>query len=187
LPNSGVSGGVNYFKSLRYYLHFSCIYENNKNSFGLFSNAELPVSLVSQNAFSPKKFHMDEDLIVFIIDENRSFGLLQKIFNSRLKTSMQVRLIDVSAFESSDTWKLALMGIAFDLNDDVFLYSHDIETNIFYIWEVYKIDPKRELIILNHGNWSASDGLKLTKEIKWKRRRDLQVHFTFTFNNFYVG
>jgi hypothetical protein len=133
---------------------------------------------------------MDEDLIVFIIDENvviRSVAMLQKIFNSRLRTSVQVWLIDVSAFESSDTWKLALMGIPFDLNDDVFLYSHDNDTNMFHIWEVYKIDPKCELIILNHGNWSASDGLKLTKDKKWNRRKNLLVNSTYLFNNFYVG
>jgi hypothetical protein len=133
---------------------------------------------------------MNEDLIVFIIDENEVIGsmlMLQKIFNSRLRTSVQVWLIDVSAFESSNNWKLALMGIQFDLNDDVFLYSHDNETNIFHIWEVYKIDTKCELIILNHGNWSASDGLKLTKEIKWIRRRDLHVNSTSTFNNFKIG
>jgi hypothetical protein len=133
---------------------------------------------------------MDEDLIVFVIDENDLIGsvlMLQKIFNSRLRTSVQVWLIDVSAFESSDKWKLALMGIQFDLNDDVFFYSHDKDTNIFHIWEVYKIDPKHELIILNHGNWSASDGLKLTNDNKWKRRSDLQVKCTFSFNNISVG
>jgi hypothetical protein len=150
----------------------------------------LPVSIVPQHAFALQNVPTDEDLIVFIIDENDVIGsmlLLQKIFNSRLRTSVQVWLIDVSAFESSDNWKLALMGIHFDLNDDVFLYSHDNDTNIFHIWEVYKIDPKCELIIINHGNWSASEGLKLTKDKKWIRRRDLQVNCTSTFNNFKVG
>jgi hypothetical protein len=112
------------------------------NYFGLFSNARLPASLVPQHAFAPQNVLMDEDLIVFIIDENDVIGsvlMLQKIFNSRLRTSVQVWLIDISAFESSDKWKLALMGIQFDLNDDVFLFSHDIESNIYHIWEVYKI------------------------------------------------
>jgi hypothetical protein len=161
-----------------------------KNYFGLFSNAELPVSFVPQHAFAPQNVQMDEDLIVFIIDANdviHSVGLLQNIFNSRLRTSVEVWLIDVRTFESSDSWKLALNGIPFDLNDDVFVFSHDNETNILHIWEVYKIDPKRDLIIFNHGNWSASDGLKLTKDKKWNRRRDLQVNCTSTFNNFYVG
>jgi hypothetical protein len=146
----------------------------------------LPVSLVPQHAFAPH-VQMDEDLIVFIIDENDVIGsvlMLQKIFNSRLRTSMQVWLIDVSALESFNSWKLAVTGIPFDLNDDVFCYSRDNDTNIVQIWEVYKIDPKHELIILNHGNWSASDCLKLTKDKKWIRRRDLQVNCTFTFNNF---
>jgi hypothetical protein len=131
---------------------------------------------------------MDEDLIVFVIDENDAIGsvlMLQKIFNNRLRTSVEVWLIDISAFESSNNWKLALNGILFDLNDDVLIYSHDNDTNIFHVWEVYKTDPKCELIILNHGNWSASDGLKLTKDKKWKRRRDLQVNCTFTVNTFF--
>jgi hypothetical protein len=122
---------------------------------------------------------MDEDLIVFIINANdviRSVEMLQIIFNSRLRTSVEVWLIGIRAFKSSDNWKLALMSLQSDLNDDVFIYSHDIDTNIFHIWEVYEIDPKRYLIILNHGNWSASDGLKLTKDKKWNRRRDLQVN-----------
>jgi hypothetical protein len=146
-----------------------------------FSNAEMPVSIVTPHAFELQKIIKDKELIVFIIDENDVIGsvlMLENIFNSRLRTSVQVWLIDVSAFESRDNWKLALMGIQFDLNDDVFLYSHDHETNIFHIWEVYKIDLKRELNILNHGNWSASDGLKLTKDKKWNRRRDLQVNCT---------
>jgi hypothetical protein len=133
---------------------------------------------------------MDEDLIVFIINENDVIGsvlMLQNIFNSRLRTSMQVWLIDVSALESTDNFKHDLMGIQFDLNDDVLLYAHDIESNIFHIWEVYKIDPKCELIILKHGKWSASNGLKLTKDKKWKRRRDLQVYCTFILNNFLVA
>jgi hypothetical protein len=133
---------------------------------------------------------MDEDLIVFIINANdviRSVEMLQIIFNSRLRTSVEVWLIGIRAFKSSDNWKLALMSLQSDLNDDVFIYSHDNDTNIFHIWEVYEIDPKRYLIILNHGNWSASDGLKLTKDKKWNRRRDLQVNCTSTFNNFYVG
>jgi hypothetical protein len=158
----------------------------NKNVFGLFSNAELPVSLVTQYAFKPHEFLMDEDLIVFIVDENDVVGsvkMLRKIFNSRLRTSVQVWLIDVRAFETSDNWKLALMGIPFDFNDDVFLFSQDNETNIFHIWEVYKIDPNCELIILKHGNWSTSDGLKLTKDNKWRRRQDLQVNCTFTFSS----
>jgi hypothetical protein len=140
--------------------------------------------------YAPKNVLMDEDLIVFIIDANDvicSVGMLQKIFNSRLRTGVEVWLIDVRAFESSEKWKLALHAIPFDLNDDVFLYSHDNETNIFHIWEVYKIDPKCELVILNHGNWSASDGLKSTKDKKWNRRKDLLVNSTFSFNNFYVG
>jgi hypothetical protein len=160
----------------------------NKIYFGLFSNVELPASLVPQHAFAPKNVLMDEDLIVFIIDENDVTGsvlMLQKIFNSRLRTSVQVWLIDVSALESTDNFKHDLMAQPFDLNDDVFLYSHDIESNTFHIWEVYKIDPNCELIILNHGNWSASDGLKLTKDKKLKRRRDLQVNCTITFNNFF--
>jgi hypothetical protein len=159
----------------------------NKNYFGLLSNAELPISLVPQQVFAPQNVIMDEDLIVFIIDENdviRSVGILQKIFNSRLRSVQQVWLIDVSALESTYNFKRDLMGIPFDLNDDVFLYLHDIESNIFHIWEVYKLDPKCELIILNHGNWSTSDGLKLTKDKKWNRRRDLQVNCTFSFNNF---
>jgi hypothetical protein len=137
--------------------------------------------------FATQNVVMDEDLIVFIIDENGSVLMLQKIFNSRIRTSGHVWLIDVSAFESSDTWKLALMDIPFYLNENVFLYSQDNDTNIFHIWEVYKIDPKCELIILKHGNWSASNGLNLTKDNKWKRRTDLQVNCTFTLNNFYVG
>jgi hypothetical protein len=143
------------------------------------------------NVFAPQNVPLDEDLIVFIIDENDVIGsvlmLQNSFYNRQIRTSVEVWLIDVRAFESRDTWKLALMGIPFNLNDDVFLYSHDNETNIFHIWEVYKIDPKCQMIILNHGNWSTSDGLKLTKEEKWKRRRNLQVDYTFTFYNFKVG
>jgi hypothetical protein len=89
---------------------------------------------------------------------------------------MDFWLIDVSAFESEDKFKVDLMVIPFDFNDDVFFYTHDAnDENIIYVWEVYKIDSDGELIIWNHGNWSVTDGLMTNKEEKWKRRSDLQV------------
>jgi hypothetical protein len=65
-----------------------------------------------------------------------------------------------------------LIGIPFDMNDDVFLYSYDDNnSNLVHIWEVYKIDSFGELIILNHGNWSDLEGLlTFTNEKKWKSR-----------------
>jgi hypothetical protein len=119
----------------------------------------------------------DEDMVVFIIDDNNvtgSVAILQKMFSNRLNTSAEFWLIDVGAFESEDELKAELTDMTFDLNDDVFLYSHD--KDIIYIWEVYKINSVGELIILNHGNWSVADGLMTKKENKWKRRLDLQVN-----------
>jgi hypothetical protein len=112
----------------------------------------------------------DEDMVVFIIDDNNvtgSVAILQKMFSNRLNTSAEFWLIDVGAFESEDELKAELTDMTFDL-------THD--KDIIYIWEVYKINSVGELIILNHGNWSVADGLMTKKENKWKRRLDLQVN-----------
>jgi hypothetical protein len=150
-----------------------------KNSF-VFSYCDLSSCLHHQD--TPKLKLRNKDLVVFIIDEIdtvTSISILKNIFSQRLQTNLEFWLIDISALASNnDTLNVEIMqDIHFDLNDDIFFYSHTYDTaNIINIWEVYKIDPFGKLIISNHAKWSANKGLRLRQNVqKWERRSDLQV------------
>jgi hypothetical protein len=151
-----------------------------KKTLSTISYGGLSVCLHRQD--KPKLKLRNEDLVVFIIDENdtaTSISILKNIFSQGLRTNLEFWLIDISALASdTDTLNVEIMqDIHFDLNDDIFFYSHTYDTaNIINIWEVYKIDPFGKLIISNHAKWSAKKGLRLQQNVqKWERRSDLQV------------
>jgi hypothetical protein len=142
------------------------------------------VSACLHNQVSPNIKLRNDDLVVYLIDEidiATSVSILKTIFSQRLRTNLEFWLIDISALAYNDTDTTLLVEIMqdihFDLNDDIFFYSHTYDTtNIINIWEVYKIDPFGKLIISNHAKWSANTGLRLQQNVqKWKRRSDLQV------------
>jgi hypothetical protein len=139
------------------------------------------MSVCLDNQDSPKLKLRSNDLVLYIIDENNtatSVSILKNIFSQRLRTNLEFWLIDIRALASNNgTLNVENMqDIHFDLNDDIFFYLHNYDTNIINIWEVYKIDPYGKLIISNHAKWSANKGLRLQQNVpKWKRRSDLQV------------
>jgi hypothetical protein len=143
--------------------------------FKSFSNDQVPVLLNHQDKMT-REIRTNEDLHVFILDgSNSSVFILKEIFLARLRTNKEFWLIDVSHYETiENATEEAFEDIFLDIDDDVFLYS-SIGKAMINIWEVYKIDPYQELKLLYHGSWSSLDGLMLTKEVKWSRRRDLQV------------
>ena len=68
----------------------------------------------------------------------------------------------------------------FPLDDDLFLYhSGTPKSNGFMeslkIWEFYEIHPSMPRKIIPYGNWTVNEGLKLSKDDKWIRRRNLEV------------
>jgi anti-anti-sigma regulatory factor len=146
----------------------------------VFSYGDLLVSLHKQD--SPNINLINGDLVVYIIDENdtvTSVSILKNIFSQRVGTNVECWLIDISALASdNDSLNVeSMQDIHFDLNDDIFFYLHNYDTNVITIWEVYKIDPFGKLIISIHAKWSANTGLRLQQNVqKWKRRSDLQVY-----------
>jgi hypothetical protein len=154
------------------------------------------VCLHSQDSHNIKL--RNNDLVVFIIDENdtaTSVSILKKMISQRLRTNLEFWLIDISwtlaskTKSSIDSQSVEIMqDIHFDFNDDIFFYSHNYDTNITNVWEVYKIDPLGKLIITNHAKWSATNGLKFQQNVqKWRRRSDLQVKLNhLTLINYYL-
>ena len=70
------------------------------------------------------------------------------------------------------------------LDDDLFLYSSNYKTNnrtkdFVELWEYYEIHPSKPRKILSYGSWTPIGGLKLSKEEKWIRRRNLEVKAFF--------
>ena len=57
-----------------------------------------------------------------------------------------------------------------DIDDDIYAYEYVNESEIL-LWEIYKIDPKSEqIMVLPHGKWTVNNGLEISSENKWKRR-----------------
>jgi WD40 repeat protein len=142
------------------------------------------VCLHSQDSHNIKL--RNNDLVVFIIDENdtaTSVSILKNMISQRLRTNLEFWLIEISwtlpskTKSSIDSLSVEILqNMHLDFNDDIFFYSHNYDTNITNVWEVYKIDPLGKLIITNHAKWSATNGLKFQQNVqKWRRRSDLQV------------
>ena len=68
---------------------------------------------------------------------------------------------------------LDLKDLQLDLDDDLFLYSPSNE--YWSIWEFYEIHETRPKKILYYGNWHLKEGLSITNEDKWVRRKNLEV------------
>ena len=68
------------------------------------------------------------------------------------------------------------------LDDDLYLYSSNEKINngikgTTKIWEFYEIHPSITRKILPYGSWEPIEGLKLSKDDKWIRRKNLEVIF----------
>ena len=68
------------------------------------------------------------------------------------------------------------------LDDDLYLYSSNKKINngtkeSVKIWEFYEIHPSKPRKILPYGSWRPNEGLNLSKDEKWVRRRNLEVIF----------
>ena len=59
-----------------------------------------------------------------------------------------------------------------DFNDDFIVALNHNDGQVF-LWELYKIGSVMPIQNINVGLWTAFDGLKFTKSLKWVRRSDL--------------
>ena len=114
-------------------------------------------------------------------------AIVKAAFKERLRTDKDTWLIDVTPLNRDEK---AIQGffkdVMLDIDDDVFAFhvnnnsnnnNNNNNNNNIDIYEVYKIDPESDLVIVkSHGKWSKSGGFEVDPENKWKRRSDFRGH-----------
>jgi hypothetical protein len=122
---------------------------------------------------------MADGLHIFILDEqnvNTGLIVLQNLLSSRTRLSQEIWLIDITALNYINVAFEKMSAFPLDINDDIFFFKYDPTSySIIDIWEVYKIHPSLDLVVMEYGNWTESGGLSSTNVEKWNRRKDLQV------------
>jgi hypothetical protein len=124
---------------------------------------------------------MANGLHVFILDEqnvNADLIVLENILSSRTRLSQEIWLIDITALNDISVATEKMSDLPLKFNDDIFFFKYDGPTSysiIIDIWEVYKIHPSLDLIIMEYGNWTESGQLSSSNVAKWNRRKDLLV------------
>ena len=69
-----------------------------------------------------------------------------------------------------------LQNLPLDLDDDLFLYTTSMNhLTELSIWEFYEIHSSLPRKLNFYGNWNNNDGLNVSREIKWSRRKNLEV------------
>ena len=154
----------------------------------------IPTSYLSQ-AFhyhnnSSMNWNIDENLKVFVPDESdpeKSINIFMELYSSRSRSDQEYWLLDISLWTSPYKVMSKLNNLSLDLDDDLYFYSYksqpvditltttDLNLNI---WEFYEIHPSRPRKLKEYGKWN-SNGLDLSQETKWIRRRNLEVNIKY--------
>ena len=126
---------------------------------------------------------LNDDLHVFIPNTSdliHSFDIFINLFSLRKKWDQEFWLIDVSGPKSIDNTIEYLQNLQLDLDDNLFLYKYDNkpmkEINIMEYYEIHSSHPRK---LRFYGNWNQISGLKVTREDKWNRRKNLEVSICY--------
>ena len=160
----------------------------------------LPFTFVSaQNANITKKMTTPPDsgafrkksLHVFPGHEtnNSHIDYFNAIFNTRPRSDSNVWLLEISLQDANDNdtdgdilgqLEQFVNQTVLDLDDDLFIYSVAIDRSRAKIWEVYRIQDHLPATIKPYGEWITKKGLTISSELKWVRRKDLEVQKLMT-------
>ena len=126
---------------------------------------------------------LDEDLHVFIPNDSElelSLDIFFHIYSLRKRWIHEYWLLDVSNISSIDKISEYLPKLQLDMDDNLFLYRYssiniDKQFIEVSIWEFYEIHSSLRRKLNFYGNWNNNDGLNVSREIKWSRRKNLEV------------
>ena len=96
-------------------------------------------------------------------------------------------LLDLSITDTIEETLFLLQNLPLDLDDDLYLFAADGSDNgnNIDIWEFYEIHPTRPKKLNYYGSWESKNGLNISNEDKWDRRKNLEVcsrsHFSCTY------
>ena len=123
----------------------------------------------------------NDDLHVFIPNDSdltHSFDVFINLYSLRKKWYQEYWLLDVSGSKSIDDATTGyLQNLQLDLDDNLFLYTYNNtlimrEVSIMEYYEIHSSHPRK---LRFYGNWNTINGLKVTGEDKWNRRKNLEV------------
>ena len=126
----------------------------------------------------------DEALKIFILNDqnekakDESLNLFVELYSMRLRSDMEFWVFDAtSLINEGEVREIIrdLEGLKLDLDDDLFISNEAHDRNALELFEFYEIHPTVPRQVLPYGNWDSENGLRLTENTKWERRRNLQV------------
>ena len=126
----------------------------------------------------------NEGLKLFILNDNsktamkESLKLFTQAFSSRERTDSEFWILEATKLINNNGIQGIFDGLKdlkLDLDDNLFLMKNENNENSLQLFEFYEIHPIVPRQILPYGNWDSQNGLTLTKNGKWDRRRNLQV------------
>ena len=126
---------------------------------------------------------LDEDLHVFIPNDSElelSLDIFFHIYSLRKRWIHEYWLLDVSNISSIDKISEYLPKLQLDMDDNLFLYRYssiniDKQFIEVSIWEFYEIHSSYPRKLKWYGNWNSINGIDVTKEEKWSRRKNFEV------------
>ena len=130
---------------------------------------------------------LDEDLHVFIPNDSElelSLDIFFHIYSLRKRWIHEYWLLDVSDISSIDKIKEYLPKLQLDMDDDLFIYRYSsinldkqfIEVSIWEFYEIHALHPRK---LKWYGNWNSINGIDVTKEEKWSRRKNFEVCMSY--------
>ena len=157
------------------YTNISLIIRSKDISFK--QNTNIFLAFVTSNNLTT--WH-NKDLHVVIPDEfnlEASMNDFFHMYSLRNRQNREYWLLDISLFNSAieavEEGKLKYLP-NLDLDGDLYLFEE--RGHLLKIWEFYEIHSNLPRQLLPYGTWNdISNELKITKNTKWIRRRDLKV------------
>ena len=121
----------------------------------------------------------NDDLHVFIpndSDMTQSFDVFINLYTLRKKWDQEYWLLDTSGSKFIDDATGYLKNLQLDLDDNLFLYEYNNtlmkEVSIMEYYEIHSSRPRK---LRFYGKWNTINGLNVTGEDKWNRRKNLEV------------
>ena len=126
---------------------------------------------------------LDEDLHVFIPNDSElenSLKVLFHLYSLRERWIHEYWLLDISNLSSINNITSSLQKLQLDMDDNLFLYNYssinlDKQFIEVSIWEFYEIHSSHPRKLKWYGNWNSINGLDVTNEEKWSRRKNFEV------------
>ena len=110
------------------------------------------------------------------LDSGKSIFQFARKFSKRASDHKEYWILDVPHWKTLDDKLVALEDVKPRLDDKFFIIDPNVEQeDLLYVHELYYFGHNQYKKCLKYGNWSFTEGLKVTSIPRWERRKDLDV------------